>query len=164
MSDFGGKTISGDINRFSEAPPTQDDPQVFLDALDKVLECPGVEAVRWNQYTPYFNDGDACTFSIYSAYVKIKGDDEEVGDYGNGFRSTYDLYDYDPEAGDTYETRRKFNQIGDFPAKMIHDSLSEFEGVLESGKHYVVLNEKFGDPAQVTATRDGFEVEFYEHD
>jgi hypothetical protein len=27
-------------------------------------ECPKVQAVVWNQYTPYFNDGDECIFSV----------------------------------------------------------------------------------------------------
>lgn len=25
---------------------------------------PEIKALRWNQYTPYFNDGDACVFSL----------------------------------------------------------------------------------------------------
>lgn len=29
-------------------------------------ECPKVQAVVWNQYTPYFNDGDECVFSVNS--------------------------------------------------------------------------------------------------
>lgn len=36
--------------------------------IRKVLQhffekCPDVESVTWDQYTPYFNDGDACYFS-----------------------------------------------------------------------------------------------------
>jgi hypothetical protein len=27
-------------------------------------ECPKVQAVIWSQYTPYFNDGDECVFSV----------------------------------------------------------------------------------------------------
>ena len=27
-------------------------------------ECPKIQAVVWSQYTPYFNDGDECVFSI----------------------------------------------------------------------------------------------------
>jgi len=26
--------------------------------------------VHWRQYTPYFNDGDACTFSVHDAYIR----------------------------------------------------------------------------------------------
>lgn len=164
MSDeFGGRVINGEVTRYSEQKP-QDDPQVFLDALDVLLATPGVEAVRWNQYTPYFNDGEVCVFHIYGALVRIAGDGEQEGEYGNGFRSTYDLYDYDLSAGGSYETRRVFNPIAGFDSRVIHEAIIEFEGVLENGRHYVVLNTKFGDPAEVTATPEGFNVEFHDHE
>lgn len=160
MSDFGGKTITGDIQHYGSTPVEQADPQLFLDALDQILSAPGVEAVRWNQYTPYFNDGDACTFSIYSAYVKVKGGDDEAGDYGDGFLSTYDLYEYGPGGYDD-KVYANFNGI---PGELISDALNSFEGSLESGAHWNILQEKFGDPATVTATKAGFDVDFYEHD
>lgn len=163
---FEGRPVEGEINRYTDGIKEQDDPKLFIEALDTLLAVPGVEAVRWNQYTPYFNDGEACVFSIYSAYVKVSGDeDEEAGDYGDGYRSTYDLYDYDHSKSGSYEDRQVFGTVGGYPAKMIHDALKAFESVLENGRHYVILNQKFGDPAQVTANRDGsFTVEFYEHD
>lgn len=160
---FEGRTISGDIQHYTE-PTEQEDPQIFLDALDQLLGVPGVEAVRWHQYTPYFNDGEPCVFRIYTAYVKVAGDDLESGDDGNGFRSTYELFDYDVSRGSDYNSRRVFNPIGGFDSKAINDALVEFERVLENGAHYAILNKKFGDPAEVTATTAGFEVEFYEHD
>lgn len=160
MTEFGGKTINGEITRYTNGPKAQDDPQVFLDALDAILAVPGIEAVKWQQYTPYFNDGEPCIFRIYTAYVRITGDDPEVGDYADGFRSTYELYDY--VVGERYV--RKFNPIAGYDSKAIYDALAVFEDVLSSGSHYTVLNDKFGDPAEVVARTDGFTVEFYEHD
>lgn len=158
MTDvFEGRTIEGDINRYTSGPGAQDDPALFLAALDELLDTPGIEAVRWNQYTPYFNDGEACEFSIYSAYVKVAGDEDGVGDYGDGFRDAYDFYN-------GYGDNREFVTVAGYPGKMIYDALIAFERVLENGSHFVILNEKFGDPARVTATKSGFEVEFYEHD
>lgn len=158
--DFAGRTVTGEISRFSDGPTEQDDPQAFLDALDKLLAFPGVESVRWQQYTPYFNDGEACTFRIYGAMVRLTGDAEEVGEYGDGFRDSYSLYEYGPGGWKD----KQYIQIGGIDGKAVHDALEEFEGVLENRRHYVVLNQKFGDPAEVTATRDGFSVEYYEHD
>ncbi|HWJ26014.1 MAG TPA: hypothetical protein VNS32_05695, partial [Flavisolibacter sp.] len=51
---------------------------------------PGVKNVRWTQYTPYFNDGDACEFSSNAAWADLnhdgydddENDDEEEGDFG----------------------------------------------------------------------------------
>jgi hypothetical protein len=158
--EFGGKKINGEINRYTDGPSEQDDPQVFLDALDRLLATPGVEAVRWQQYTPYFNDGEACTFRIYGAMVKIAGDDESVGDYEDGYRDSYNLYEFGPGG---YKDKQ-YIKIGDVDGRQVYDKLTDFESVLESGAHFVVLNQKFGDPSEVTATKDGFQVEFYSHD
>jgi len=161
---FAGRPIEGDIQHYVE-PTEQRDPQEFIDSLEKLLATPGVEAVRWNQYTPYFNDGEPCVFNIYSAYIKIEGDDDyEDGDYGDGYRSTYDLYDYDVSKGSDYDSRRVFNPIGGFDSKVLHEALSDFESTLSSGYHNTILGKKFGDPATVTATKDGFSVEFYDHE
>jgi len=36
---------------------------------------PNVAAVRWTQYTPHFNDGDPCTFSVGEAQMRFEGDE-----------------------------------------------------------------------------------------
>lgn len=128
-----GRPITGDIPRYSEGMSEQDDPQKFLDALDTLLNIEGVFAVRWREYTPYFNDGDPCTFSAYVDGVIM----EEGGD-------SIELY-----------------SLEDGPIKT---ALRTFEKVVESGRHHAMLNSTFGDPAEVTATKAGFEVEFYDHE
>lgn len=109
---------------------------------------PSVHGVVWTQYTPYFADGDACTFGVYDMYLLAKAEtdlppsaklsNEMVVD--NYFR-VYFTYDY---TGPKSELHRA-----------IIDRLSIPEYVLE-----VV----FGDHVQVVATRNGFEVSEYEHD
>lgn len=42
--------------------------------------CPEVEAVTWTQYTPYFNDGETCEFSVNEKYFILVGD-EDPDDY-----------------------------------------------------------------------------------
>lgn len=105
---------------------------------------PKLQAVRWTQYTPYFNDGEACVFSVNSPYIKFEGLEEDAGDYEDGFEycSSY-RNDERPEgfvaaANDVSEV---FNSI---PDELM---LSVFE-----------------DHVQVTATRKGFEVEEHSHD
>src|ERR1700735_4238981 len=51
--------------------------------LELVADVPSVEAIRWAQYIPGFNDGDACVFSVSDVYVKITGYDKD--DEGDGF-------------------------------------------------------------------------------
>lgn len=149
-NEFLGKPVTGDISRYTDAAPTQEDPAILIDALNQVLEHPLAEYVKWNQYTPYFNDGDACEFSIHEARVKVEGIDED-GDYDDGTFGEWEL--------SYYESTKSLEGVDDLRAR-----LKEFNGHLSSGRHYVILNEKFGDPAEVTATKDGFAVEYYEHD
>lgn len=40
-------------------------------------ECPKIQAVIWTQYTPYFNDGDECVFSVNEPYFITKNFDRE---------------------------------------------------------------------------------------
>lgn len=54
---------------------------------------PTAKAVRWRQYTPYFNDGDACTFSSGDLSILFDGADEEAGDYEDGYIENYGLGD-----------------------------------------------------------------------
>lgn len=42
--------------------------------------CPEVEAITWTQYTPYFNDGESCEFSVHDKYFILVGD-EDPDDY-----------------------------------------------------------------------------------
>ncbi len=37
---------------------------------------PTIEAIKWDQYIPYFNDGDPCVFEIYEPNVKVIGNPE----------------------------------------------------------------------------------------
>src|SRR5689334_1109830 len=50
---------------------------------------PKVEAIRWTQYTPHFNDGDPCTFSLHEFRYKVAGLADDGGDDGDGFYDTY---------------------------------------------------------------------------
>ena len=50
---------------------------------------PEAKGILWNQYTPYFNDGDACVFHIHGVYLDPKENSNE--DSG----SLKDYYDYD---------------------------------------------------------------------
>jgi hypothetical protein len=43
----------------------------FFTKYDRV-----VENVYWTQYTPYFNDGEACEFSVHDTFILLKGDED----------------------------------------------------------------------------------------
>lgn len=50
-------------------------PNLFTHIFEKY---PNLEAFQWNQYTPYFNDGDECTFGVNECYYIKCIEDEEL--------------------------------------------------------------------------------------
>lgn len=148
------RTIEGDVSQGYLSTVEQFGTDAFLQAVDAVLDIDGVEALRWMQYTPYFNDGEPCEFGFHWGEVKLDERFGEVeGEYGEDWLSEYDLYSgYKPQVFKVngQDTEEIYNALQSFEAKAGH-----FENVLK-------LN--FGDHAQVTATREGFSVEYYDHD
>lgn len=105
-----------------------------------------VRAVRWRQYTPYFNDGDACVFSVHGVEAQTA---DEGGDYDDGFWESYSF-----GHGGKYDTP-------DLPH--VKAALGEMEAKLNEWTE--MLETAFGDHAQVVITRDGeVTIDEYEHD
>jgi hypothetical protein len=104
---------------------------------------PEVESIRWRQYTPYFNDGDACEFSVRGIYVKLVGADEDGGDYEDGYEDEYGL------------DKEKHAQL--------RSDMTQLDALFDSAEDTMKVT--FGDHVQVTVGRDGeAEVEEYSHD
>lgn len=109
-------------------------------------EYPHVKALGWTQYTPYFNDGDACVFSVRDFYACTKDgvDFAEVSslyddDDNSVFRSSWSLSDSDKK------TAAALDRMG----------RSASDEVFEAA---------FGDHVMVIATPEGFHINEYEHD
>lgn len=115
------------------------DVEEWLAALDAALE--HVDHLTWHQYTPYFNDGEACVFS-YGGIRPTFIEDENI----------YDLWDLQ------YAMQNDGLEF----SQEAYDALSKFDRA--SDNFQLGLAEMFGDHAEVTATKDGFSVEYYDHD
>ncbi len=112
-----------------------------------------IESMGWTQYTPYFNDGDSCTF-------RVNEPDQINGEYD----SNIEWYDWKVNyylKEDRYKTDIEENSAIDINAC---DAFLEFRELIESIQDDI-LKDLFGDHALVTVKRDGtVEVEEYEHD
>ena len=113
---------------------------------------PEVNAIRWEQYTPHFNDGDVCEFSRHGFDVRVTPNkiSPELGDAElvsgtetdeDDFYSSYDLDDKTP----------------------LGKALAELEDTF-SGEVDDVFKSAFGDGYRIVATRKGFKVQDYDHD
>lgn len=124
-------------------------PQLFSSLFNQSKR---IESVGWTQYTPYFNDGEECEFSVH-----LKDLDELLI---NGKR----LWDFDDE-GDFISLR-----LG-YPSEP-NPNLDQFEHDLLNDIHTVLnqitedfYKDLFGDHCQVTIYKDGrIQVDEYEHD
>lgn len=126
---------------------------------------PEVERIVWTQYTPYFNDGEACYFSVNemcSVPSKIKevpsqyecGIEESLT-YGDAYGLKYDLATI---AEDLDKPNNYFWYSEDEEA-LIDKDLDVLNKIPDE-----VFEQMFGDHVRISATRTGFEVEPYEHD
>lgn len=108
-------------------------------------ENPDIKTITWTQYTPYFNDGDECIFSVHDFY----GSSKELG-IGD-FNSPYDLEDDEDGELGAFEYGSKE-----------HDRIQKFARLLNPLED--VFKELFDDHVYVVATKNGFESEEYSHD
>jgi len=108
---------------------------------------PTVKVVHWAQYTPYFNDGDVCEFGVGDFYYNLETDEFD----GEG--------DGDDDGGDGKTGYRYASDWRD-DVSPVEKAVANLRKVLPED----VLEVAFGDHTSVNATKDGFEVESYDHD
>lgn len=115
----------------------------FSELVKPVFEkYPQLERISWTQYTPYFNDGDPCTFSSGASYPSMKFAGTAAEDDDDEHEESYFKND---DASDEAECYRM--------AVQVLDSFDDDD--------YEML---FGDHARVILNPSGIEVEDYEHD
>jgi hypothetical protein len=98
---------------------------------------PDVHGIGWVQYAPYFNDGEACTFSRHEVSIWLTEDSLEENGWHEG-----DQY------GLKGEQRKDFDKIVDV--------------VEEIDEHF--LEDLYGDGVSVLFTKNGVEVSSHSHD
>jgi hypothetical protein len=120
-------------------------------------ENPTINAFCWEQYTPYFNDGDTCTFSVVSiCATNATGDDPNLIKWGEYLGDNEDV-----EIFDCYSTSKKQKE---FVKSFNSEQVMKFLKMLESDDLRDVMLATFGDHVNVVATRDGFEITECYHD
>lgn len=170
------KDLDAEIKAFGQAGLKS----VFTDFFNDNEWC---EAVTWNQYTPYFNDGDECVFGVgdpsfkfTDAFVAEKGiqdlvEEHEDDDGREGFFESLEIFYYTGE----YETYKDYRGVEQRRQKYAYKPLFEGSDLYqEKMKEYrkfhftselkEIYKAAFGDHSEVVATREGFQVDHYDHD
>lgn len=185
QKSFLGIPIHGDIQYAANA--TRQDPfELLQEELAKLVAFESFTYLRWNQYTPYFNDGDSCVFRVGDVSIFVpgmSGDEDdywEEGPFHDLPRSDRSIYvsDEDNAALDkfvgittpaSYDWRTKTHTGADGwvlepeDPEMITQAI-KVSWMIESGKHDVGLLKTFGDHAEIRLRRDRIDVDTYEHE
>lgn len=130
--------------------------EIFKLAFKEFFEAnPEVHVVGWRQYTPYFNDGDECVFQCYAEYAFVSN----AKDYENIRWGEYE--------GDEEGVWCSDGDYGDHNKEMIPESVEKNADALRKLLSKIdedVFLDMFGNHVQVFATREGFDVQDYDHD
>ena len=114
-----------------------------------------IESFGWSQYTPYFNDGDSCEFSVNCDYPNVNGECIDDCDwyswrvkyYLDGDKKYADLLTKNPSID-----LERYNIVNEF-ISVIQSIPADF------------LKDLFGDHAKITIYKDGtIDVQEFEHD
>jgi hypothetical protein len=141
LSDI--KALKHNIEKLRKEAKTKVESIFKTAALELFVEYPDLKSISWTQYTPYFNDGDACYFSSHHYYAAIKfvasnEDEDEDDDYQEGY----------DESSATPKQLKAGKAAEEFLENFDNDDMENL----------------FGDGVKVIITKDGIEVEDYEHD
>lgn len=116
---------------------------------------PNVTAIVWTQYTPYFNDGDTCEFSVHDATFTNAPDPHNV---------RWGEYDGDEEVAADGSEIFAWEGWGEAPVDLNTEMCKAFDRMINSSEMEDVMKAMFGDHVKVVATREGFDVDDYDHD
>lgn len=133
------------------------------------VENPGVKAIVWKQYTPYFNDGDTCEFSVNDPYfTNAEGEDLHDISWGQYDGERDDIWVAESigwlmnhkDNGYNGDTIRLIEKSGGVNAQ----SCDNFSSIICSSEMQNVMLAMFGDHVEVVATAQGFDVSSFDHD
>lgn len=118
-----------------------------------------VKAVTWQQYTPYWNDGDACTFGVYDPeYVldesKLDPSLSDAFEYG-----LEEVSDWDLRSVEESVLRDCTNDGGLGQIRQIRAAVQKLQPAFDED----LMEAAFGDHVTVTATVEGFEIDACDH-
>jgi hypothetical protein len=118
---------------------------------------PGINAVIWTQYAPYFNDGAPCTFSVNDCVFTNAIEPEDLDHIR--------WEDYNGEKEDiwacTHWGLKYLNDNRVNPEGVNKGSMGALSKMLCNSAFEGPMLGMFGDDNRVIATRDGFQVEDY---
>lgn len=160
--------ITEEVNKLCEAKRRilkEKAEPAFRRMFDQYFEAhPTVTAVRFTAYTPYFNDGETCEFGVNSVTLQtnevvmkpkyVKKPRPKKGNWDSG-------YDWVEEGEEPVPQDEWLDEYTSKPASAKFQ-MPQLQRALEQLQD--MIEEVYGDHNQFTITREGIEVEDYQHE
>lgn len=147
--------------------------EALIEVFQEVfLKHPIINAISWTQYSPYFNDGDECVFGVNEFHVKVlvenitdellrkeilrnHEDEDEEDDYVDAMERLT------PDSWYVKSGERPVRELTQEDKVLIADVME-----LQRNCDMVsdIMRAVFGNHVQVTVTKDGFDIQEYDHD
>lgn len=121
---------------------------------------PELKSFGWRQYTPYFNDGEECTFRSYHTDPNINGFNDDWGEEGEEGDLNLLEMAHDSVWEDVDGSYKNVPKTPDANAKEIVDKLKFFLNSFDDED----MKEMFGDHIEVLVDRNGVHIETIDHD
>jgi hypothetical protein len=135
----------------------------FKVAVKQLFEAvPDLTMIRWVQYTPYFNDGEECVFSMREPiFTNANEDDRE-------YITSYGEFDGDIEdcttEGIWFFGQNVYSSEPKPTDPKVYKLLDEFDDMMATAEFQELARDMFDDHVQVTVTRAGIDIQEYDHD
>lgn len=120
---------------------------------------PKINSISWNQYTPYFNDGDELTFSSNTEYITVNGTDiDSCRWYPKSLITHQGTWDAKTRkyVGKVVSPNPQYDEEMSNGVDAIRGILGEFDD-----QFYL---EEFGDHKTVEITPEGINTSEYDHE
>lgn len=128
----------------------------FETLVKQFFECvPEIKAIAWTQYTPYFNDGDTCTFNVNSIYFLTFIPEDNEGYYEE---------EDDGKVIESYmlESSNYKKEVAILSPEKQKMCLA-LNNIIETNEEFLL--DMFGDHKKILITKErGIEDEEYDHD
>lgn len=157
-----------DLEKMKEEMQAKMKAQFDVIVKDFFTIVPKMKAIAWAQYSPHFNDGDECVFSVNDVsvlsfvpdYVSYEYDEEDEDE-------DYDDEDENTESEDTENAPRII--IGDYSDNNADMLTAKELEACNAVREFISQNEDlmydlYGNHVGVIITENGAEVSNYEHD
>ena len=120
---------------------------------------PFIITIRWVQYTPYFNDGEECVFSVNEPEIEVSA--SYLQSHPDLVAGTCDAASGDEEPSERFISSWNVVKRNKDKYPELYDAV---EGIKELFNAEDILRHVFGEHAEVVVTPEKIVVEEYVHD